>query len=277
MAKNNRTDRPLFPFSYDAVFSDVMKNPEVCRRVIGRCIGRRVAEAKSVETQKVVRAGVEERSIRCDAFFEDSLGIRYDVEMQMQRERDLPYRFRGYQSVIDVSHWKPGEKFSDLGGSYIIFLCLYDPFGMRLPVYDIERCIMGENPTVVETHAHWLALNASAWELEEDPGLRNLLRYAFEGTLPEGDGLLEDIDKEVRRLNSDPDWRSEMITLEQKRQIHDQNLVEETTKKVEADTTARDAFLFDALESEGRLSDYRRALSDEGYMRELKAEFGLIS
>lgn len=281
MATKDRAERPLFPFSHDAVFSDVMPLRGICRRLLARCVGRWVAGTGKVETQKEVRAGVELRSIRCDAFFVDDLGVRYDVEMQATVERDLPYRFRGYQSVIDASHWKPGEKFSDLGGSYVIFLCTYDPFGMGLPVYEVERCIMGERPTAVDTHAHWLALNAEAWDQEEDPGLRNLLRYVHDGTVPEGDKLLEDVDEEVRRLNSDPDWRSKMITLEQKRMIHAQNLVdeavEETTERVTRQVKADVLGLFRALDKAGRLPEYERALEDEDYRQQLESELGLKS
>lgn len=134
----------------------------------------------------------------------------------------------------------------------------------------------------LETHAHWLALDASAWALEGDPALRNLLRYVKEEVVAEGDGLLRRIDDEVARLNRDPEWRKAVITYEQKygKHIREEGKAEglqEGRAEGRAEAYSEVLELADGLKAIGRQDDLDRALRDEGFRREVLAEIRLKS
>lgn len=63
----------------------------------------------------------------------------YDIEIQTTKHSNLKKRSRYYQSVMDVSNLSPGNSYTELKRSYILFLCVFDPFGHKLPVYTFEN------------------------------------------------------------------------------------------------------------------------------------------
>ena len=67
------------------------------------------------------------KGIRLDAYLEDEDKV-IDIEMQTVIKKDEGLRMRYYQSMIDIDHLNHGESYSDLKESYIVFICLDDPF-----------------------------------------------------------------------------------------------------------------------------------------------------
>ena len=68
--------------------------------------------------------------------------MKYNVEAQNQNPGNLAKRSRFHQAEIDVSSLKPGDDFSALKPSYVIFICTFDPFGQGLYRYTFEpRCL----------------------------------------------------------------------------------------------------------------------------------------
>ena len=191
-------------FSNDLVFSIVMKDARVARRVIEAITGRKVGEVRIHNTQQEERGSAFTRGVRLDVYMEDEDAV-YDVEMQASHQDDLGMRYRLYQSMIDSKAIGKGAGFADFKKSFVIFLCTYDP-----------TCL--ENRAVkLETGQQWLALNSRSWFRSSSPELRELLEYVNNGSIT--GSLSHMLDEAVDVANSIDDVRRKaMITLEQKRE-----------------------------------------------------------
>ena len=52
-----------------------------------------------------------------------------DFEMQNRKRKGLGKRIRYYQSMLDGTLLKRKQEYVQRKDSYIVFVCLYDPFG----------------------------------------------------------------------------------------------------------------------------------------------------
>lgn len=210
MARNE--NGPNLSFRDDPMFKRVMEREDICKGVIERIIGQPIGKVEYHNTEQERRLGPGARSVRMDSYLVESGGDVFDVEMQIEYNSLLPLRFRAYQSVLDGSFLKRGQDYSDLRESYIIFICMKDPFGEGLPVYTVERSCRESQSVRFDCDSHWMALNASAYgELGEDDDLGKLLEYVYTNRVSAGDALVESIDAEVARNNEDRGWIMTMI------------------------------------------------------------------
>ena len=56
---------------------------------------------------------------------------------------------RHYQSMMDSDNLLKGQSYSELKESYVLLICLYDPFKQGLPVYTFKNTCE-ENPNATE-------------------------------------------------------------------------------------------------------------------------------
>mgnify|MGYP004479964767 FL=1 len=209
-------EMPRLGFSNDLVFSIVMKDARVARRVIEAITGRKVGEVRIHNTQQEERGSAFTRGVRLDVYMEDEDAV-YDVEMQASHQDDLGMRYRLYQSMIDSKAIGKGAGFADLKKSFVIFLCTYDPLGLDLPMYTFEPTCLENRAAKLETGQQWLALNSRSWFRSSSPELRELLEYVNNGSIT--GSLSHMLDEAVDVANSIDDVRRKaMITLEQKRE-----------------------------------------------------------
>ena len=78
--------------------------------------------------QKPIEITADARGIRLDVYVEDENETVYDIEMQPTKKTNLPKRSRYYQGMIDLNLIERGADFNELKKSYVIFICLEDPF-----------------------------------------------------------------------------------------------------------------------------------------------------
>ena len=116
------------------------------------------------------------KGVRLDVYVEGSDRV-FDVECQSYREENIGKRTRYYQSMIDMDSLLRGNDYSDLKESYIIFLCLYDPFDKGLPLYTFERKCKENNEVELNDKTHHLIYNCSAYEKEKDGELKDFLTF----------------------------------------------------------------------------------------------------
>ena len=69
-------------------------------------------------------------------------------------------RARYHSSLIDSDMLNPGEDFTDLYESYVIFITENDVLGMNKPIYHINRTISGEN-VQFDDGSHIIYVNGS--------------------------------------------------------------------------------------------------------------------
>lgn len=83
------------------------------------------------------------RSAELDVVAVDGQGRRYDIEVQRDRWEATPRRARFYASLLDSTLLEKGDAFDDLAECCVIFITDGDALGHGLPVYRIDRMILG--------------------------------------------------------------------------------------------------------------------------------------
>ncbi len=74
------------------------------------------------ETQKDMKRLAGARSICLDAYGTDSVGKKYDLEVQRQDKGADPHRARYHSSVMDIENLHSGQEFKELPDTYTIFI-----------------------------------------------------------------------------------------------------------------------------------------------------------
>ena len=120
------------------MFCRVMSDPAICAEMIRRLLHIPVGRVEQVQPQKGVRIHADARGVRFDVYVRDADRV-YDVEIQVADEGNLPLRARYYQSALDLDMLKAGEAVGRLKESWIVFLCLFDPFRLGEAVYTVRK------------------------------------------------------------------------------------------------------------------------------------------
>ena len=97
---------------------------------------------KSVQVQRVLK-NPQGRSVRLDVTAVDGEGVEYDIEVQRDDRGAAPQRARYYASSMDANHSDVGKYFEKLPQTCVIFITENDVLGLGLPLYVIERVILG--------------------------------------------------------------------------------------------------------------------------------------
>ncbi|MEG0689593.1 MAG: PD-(D/E)XK nuclease family transposase, partial [Hungatella sp.] len=106
------------------LFAAALEDAETCRLVLELLLGREMGPV-NVRVERSILFSKDMRYVRLDVYASDEVDISYDIEMQNSHKAELPKRSRYYQAEMDVASLKPGQNFSKLRPSYIIFICTY--------------------------------------------------------------------------------------------------------------------------------------------------------
>ena len=213
-----RRDRRDIPLENDAMFAEVMRRKDLCIGLLETIFeGRRIRDivyedGLSPEAQKYIAFNPGNKSIRLDVYFEDGDTV-YDIEIQKADKGNLPRRTRMYSSMMDANMLDKGLEYEELKDSYVIFICMFDPFEKGLARYTFRsiceedwglplgdgRCIM------------FLNTKGSIGELGAD--MDAFFGYINGGVSSIGTGkdsgneFVEKLDECVLDINGDEDWR----------------------------------------------------------------------
>ena len=213
-----RRGRRDIPLENDAMFAEVMRRKDLCIGLLETIFeGRRIRDivyedGLSPEAQKYIAFNPGNKSIRLDVYFEDGDTV-YDIEIQKADKGNLPKRTRMYSSMMDANMLDKGLEYEELKDSYVIFICMFDPFEKGLARYTFRsiceedwglplgdgRCIM------------FLNTKGSIGELGSD--MDAFFGYINGGVSSIGTGkdsgneFVERLDECVLDINGDEDWR----------------------------------------------------------------------
>ena len=149
-------------FTNDFIFCTVMEeNPDLCRQLVEKIIGRPVGRIEIIQQQKTIRNYISNRDVRLDVYFEDDKNNVYNIEMQATNRNDIRKRARYYQSKIDAKNTYRGSFFRNMKNTYIIFICTFDPIEEGLPVYTVKNQIIEDKNMKYEDGATKIFINAS--------------------------------------------------------------------------------------------------------------------
>ncbi len=97
-------------------------------------------EVESVKTQKVMK-NLLGRDICLDIHARDSTGKIFNIEIQRSDKGADRKRARYHSSILDSHLLKPGDDFSNMPETYVIFITENDVIGEGKPIYFIDRQI----------------------------------------------------------------------------------------------------------------------------------------
>ena len=198
-------------FTDDFMFGKVLvNNPEICRRLLEVLLEIRIKKISFPERQKTIEILSDGKGIRLDVYVDDENGTIYNIEMQTKVKKELPKRSRYYQGMIDMNLIERGAKYKELKLSFVIFICLKDPFGYGLPVYRFENICVQNRDILLKDEAIKVFINADGDlnGLPED--LAAFLQY-LKGNVVENE-LVQRIDNEVEKARKYEEWRVEYMT-----------------------------------------------------------------
>ena len=201
-------------FTDDFMFCKILyTNPDLCRQLLELILGRKVRKINYLTTQNNIDIISDGKGIRLDVYLEGDNKI-YDIEMQTTGNSNLPKRTRYYQGMIDLNLIEKGADYNELKETFIIFVCLHDPFKLNECVYTFEnRCkeipglSLGDESTKI-------FLNASGNKDKLSEQLKNFLDY-LSGNEPKGN-LARAIAEKVEQAVQHEEWRTEYMTLLQR-------------------------------------------------------------
>ena len=239
-----------YKFSNKTMFAIVMRDEAVCKEFIERLFPeRKVREihfaepepeltadgqiisdslgkllSANVETEKSIINGITAKSVRLDVIFEDSDSI-YDIEMQVASEKYMPQRTRYYHSAMSINSLKAGMNYRELKKSYVIFICMYDPFEMGEALYEFE---MTDRKLDLQLNdgTYTIVVNIKCPKGKIPSELEPFYTYVDTGKVDENDLLTRMIDERVERVNSDKEVSGAM-TLEEEIKIQREYGLEE--------------------------------------------------
>lgn len=226
-----------YKFSNTTMFAIVMRDEEVCKEFIERLFpDKKVRELHfpedeaadiqdsniiislknlmhgNVDTEKSIINGINSKSVRLDVLFEDSDSL-YNIEMQVGNDEYLPQRTRYYHSAMSVNSMKKGSDYGKLKKSYVIFVCMYDPFKLGKPLYQFE---MRERNLDLQLNdgTYTMLVNIKCPKERIPKELEPFYTYVDTGEVDERDPLIRMINERVEEVNNIEE-ASGVMTLEE--------------------------------------------------------------
>ncbi len=194
-------------FTDDFLFSKIMRNPEIAKGVVQNLLGIKVKKIEFVTSQYSLDELYNGKGIRLDAYLEDEDKI-IDIEMQTVIKKDEGLRMRYYQSMMDIDHLNRGESFKELKESYVVFICLDDPFGDGKPVYNFATKEL-DGTRILNDRIHKVIYNASSFEKADDQNVHAFLQFLKDRTAT--DPLTKEIQTAVDSCKNRQKWRAEYM------------------------------------------------------------------
>ena len=206
------THKPVdeLTFTDDFMFGTVMKDKTVCKGVIERLLHIKVGGIEYPSFQKTIAPFYESKGIRLDVYVSEPNRI-FDIEIQTSLPPELPKRTRYYQSLMDVDNLLRGQNYEELKESYVIFICLKDPFKKDLPVYTFRNVCSEDGDIFLDDKSYKVFYNVRAYGKEQEVELRAFLEYLCERRAT--NDFTERIDALVEEAKRNERFRSVYMSL----------------------------------------------------------------
>ena len=195
----------------DFMFCKVMSDPDICKELLEILLHIKIERLEFQEPQKSFKLTSESRGIRLDVYVKDSNRV-FDIELQTTNERNLELRTRYYQGVMDISELEKGEFYSNMKESYIIFICMFDPFGADMPIYTVKQTFTENEKLIFDDKTHKIFYNVNAFEkLSNDVETKAFLEYLCKHQSTTK--FTQSLETAVYRNRNNQNWRLDYMTL----------------------------------------------------------------
>lgn len=199
----------------DYMFCKILvNNPNICKELLELILGFKIARIEISESQKVIDLSYESKGVRFDVYAADDKNKVYDIEMQTRLVRALTKRMRYYQGMIDLDNLGKGAEYYNLNDSFIIFICLTDPFGKNLPIYSFCNICEQDKTLKMNDGAHKIVVNASGDRNGLSDEMCAFLDYLK--TKRVGSPFTERLQTAIEIAKAQREWEVEYMTLAMK-------------------------------------------------------------
>ena len=250
------------------LFAAVMSDPLQCQKLLELVLEMKILKV-NVIAERSMAYHPEYHGIRLDVYAEeDGHHRRFNVEMQVKNDDDLPRQGRFYYSHLDMDSLNTGRRYKNLPDTYVIFICDFPLFGER-PLYRYTyRSACLENGHILPDGRTTVFLSTKGTNDEEVPKpLVDFLKYIEHPENPPkqvlDDGFVASLNKQVRTIKRNHDWEAKFMQLEE--MLKDEREIGQN----------RVTQLMALLLEQNRMDDLKRAVSDKNYQKKLFEEFGL--
>ena len=211
-----------YKFSNKLMFALVMQDEEICAEFIQRLFpGKKVKSITfpndiQITPEKTIVTGVLSKSVRLDVLFEGEAEV-YDIEIQVEKEPELPKRSRYYHTSMDTHFLKKGKPYKDLKPSYVIFICMKDPFEKGEAIYQFQMIDKNLQLQLAdEAYTIILAIDCPKGKIPKE--LETFFTYVEREEVDENDDFVKRIHEKVEEVNRDAEV-TEIMTLEEELKI----------------------------------------------------------
>lgn len=158
-------------FTNHVIFPIILTKKQICIEFLSVLMRKKVTEIKLVEGEKTFKHLPGIRGVRLDVYVEDEKA-RYNIEMQIANNCHLPKRVRYNQCSIDATNLKEGIVFKDIKNTYIIFICMFDPFDKNLPIYTLHQTFKECTDYIYDDGTSKIFYNALEFDKIKDQDLK---------------------------------------------------------------------------------------------------------
>ena len=150
--ETKRTPFEQLPITDRFMFAMVFSHKEIAKPFLEAVLGIKIHELRDPEPEKTVDVSPFYKGIRYDVFVKETgpngeVLRNFDIEMQMEDNKEIPKRTRYYQAMCDSEALNKGEVYYNLKELYIMFLCPEDIFGQGRAVYRFKNLEV-DNPKI---------------------------------------------------------------------------------------------------------------------------------
>ncbi len=263
------------PFMFAAIMSD----EEQCRTLLSIILEMEILHV-SVITEKTIAYHPEYRGVRLDVFaIENGTKRRFNIEMQVKDNKNLPKRSRYYHAQLDTDALLTGIDYNELPDTYVIFICDYDPVGSQLYRYTLLTQCKETGKTIPSgNHTIWLSTKGQN-DSDEPKELVNFLKYVEN---PDGaensedeDDFIKSLKKQIAAIKRSRTWEGRFMLLQE--MLSDERKEARAEGRAEGRTEGEDATLrlVQLLTAQNRTEDIMKAVTDRQYRKKLFEEFNL--
>ena len=216
-------------FIFNCVMSD---NPDLCKKLLEILLDCKIDHIEKPVCENHFQTSICSKGIRFDVYVKDDNNV-YDIEIQTTKHSNLPKRSRYYQSVMDISNLSPGDSYKELKKSYILFLCVFDPFWHNLPVYTFENICKEDSQIFLNDQAIKIFYNAKEYDKMKSKELKTFFEYLVKNDIKSD--FTEHLDSKVQIAKMNKDYWRTYMTWEQELKIQAEILGEEIAEDIAKD------------------------------------------
>ena len=181
--------------------------------------------------------------IRLDVYANDSADTRYSVEMQKRNEYNIGKRGRYYLSIMDLNQLEKGVNYNKLKSTFVIFICLFDPFHRQKQKYTFERkCIEVDDLSLNDESS--IVVLTNSYDSNGDTDIEKFFRYIVSSTTETADSLdselVTKIHERVLKVKNNRELEVEFVKLRERDEANYKAGFEEGIRKIVKNMLVKD-------------------------------------